>query len=316
MRTADIVRVTRSPRRDCASDAAFVREAVFATQSARLYVAVASSRGGRHAVNEDGHTTLDGDMPLFVVADGVSSGAMAARASGDLVAHLHAALGEGPVDAEAVRRAVLDADRAIARSIARRTDAPGAATLALCAATDAALSSWLVAWVGDCRVYRLGTTDRRPAELLTRDDTYRHLDEASPPGGSPDDPARMIGNGAVDVPNLRQVDLGAGEMLVLCSDGVHRHANQEDMGRLLHGSAPLARRCVKLVELARTRGSRDDATVLAVQRSVLAPVPMMRGLMTALAAALAASAVVALVADSDAEGRAAPAEFNSPQGTR
>ena len=317
MRTADIVRVTRSPRRDCASDAAFVREAVFATQSVRLYVGVASSRGRRHAVNEDGHTTFDGDLPLFVVADGVSSGAMAARASGDLVAHLHAALAHGPIDADSVRRAVLDADRAIARSIACRTDAPGAATLALCAATDAALSSWLVAWVGDCRVYRLGTTDRRPAELLTRDDTYRHLDEASPPGGSPDDPARMIGNGAVDAPNLRQVQLGADEMLMLCSDGVHRHADPGDMGRLLRGSAPLARRCVKLVEFARARGSRDDATVLAVQRSAPVRVPVVRGMLTALLAALAASAVVALVADSDAaSGPAAHTDLTSPQVTR
>ncbi len=131
MPAAGILRVTRSPRRNCASEAAFVREAVFATRDTRLHAAVASSRGQRHAVNEDGHTTLDGCAPLFVVADGVSAGAMAARASGDLVAHLHAALGSGDVDADAVRRAVLDADRAIAHSIARRTDAPGAATLAL-----------------------------------------------------------------------------------------------------------------------------------------------------------------------------------------
>jgi len=265
-RSEDIVSIARSPRRDCASDAAFVREAVFATRDARLYAAVASSRGRRHAVNEDGHSTLDGSTPLFVVADGVSSGAMASRASGDLVAHLHAALGQRRIDAEAVKRAVLEADREIARSIARRTDAPGAATLALCAATDRALSRWLVAWVGDCRVYRVGAAEGAPAELLTRDDTYRHLDEVSPPGGSPDDPARMIGNGAVDAPNVRGVALRGNEMLALCSDGVHRHADAADLGRLLRGSTPLARRCVKLVEFVRSRGSHDDATVLAVQR--------------------------------------------------
>jgi len=41
----DIVRIARSPRRDCASDAAFVREVVLATRGTRLYAAVASSRG-------------------------------------------------------------------------------------------------------------------------------------------------------------------------------------------------------------------------------------------------------------------------------
>jgi PPM family protein phosphatase len=272
MRSDELVRIAGSPRRDCASDAACVREVVYATRGARLYAAVASSRGRRHAVNEDGHSTLDSSTPLFVVADGVSSGAMASRASGDLVAHLHEALGRGRIDVHAVKRAVLEADREIARSIARRTDAPGAATLALCAATDFALSRWLVAWVGDCRVYRIGAADHAPAELLTRDDTYRHLDEASPPGGSPDDPARMIGNGAVDAPNVRAVALGSNEMLVLCSDGVHRHADATDLGRLLHGSTPLARRCVKLVEFVRSHGSHDDATVLAVQRLKAKPI--------------------------------------------
>jgi PPM family protein phosphatase len=314
MTTDDIVRIARSPRSDCASDAAFVREAVFATRGTRLYAAVASSRGQRHAVNEDGHSTLDGTAPLFVVADGVSSGAMASRASGDLVAHLHAALGHRRADADAVKRAVLDADREIARSIARRTDAPGAATLALCAATDSTLSRWLVAWVGDCRVYRVGPVDHEPAELLTRDDTYRHLDEASPPGGSPDDPARMIGNGAVDAPNVRQVALRGDEMLVLCSDGVHRHADPSDIGRLLRGSTPLARRCVKLVEFVRARGSHDDATVLAVHRSARPRARFARaGLITALLA-LAAGAIVGLAADSEAApGLALQGESNSSQ---
>ena len=299
-RSEDIVRIARSPRRDCASDAAFVREAVLATRDTRLYAAVASSRGRRHAVNEDGHSTLDGSAPLFVVADGVSSGAMASRASGDLVAHLHAALGHGHIDADAVKRAVLDADREIARSIARRTDAPGAATVALCAATNSALSRWLVAWVGDCRVYRVGAADHHPAELLTRDDTYRHLEEASPPGGSPDDPARMIGNGAVDAPNVREVELSGEEMLVLCSDGVHRHAGPSDIALLLRGTAPLARRCVKLVEFARSRGSHDDATVLAVRRSARPRAAFARAVSIAALIALAAGAIVGLAADSEA----------------
>ncbi|MEP7276785.1 MAG: hypothetical protein ABI812_10545 [Betaproteobacteria bacterium] len=274
----DGVRIARSPRGYCASDAAFVREAVFATRATRLYAAVVSSRGRRHAVNEDGHSTLDGTTPLFVVADGVSSGAMASRASGDLVAHLHAVLVPGRVDSASVTRAVLDADREIARSIARRTDSPGAATVALCAATDAALSRWLVAWVGDCRVYRVAAAGRAVAELLTRDDTYRHLDEASPPGGSPDDPARMVGNGAVDAPNSRLVGLAGGEMLVLCSDGVHRHADPGDIARLLGGVTPLARRCVKLIEFVRARGSHDDATVLAVHLAARQRVAIARDL--------------------------------------
>jgi serine/threonine protein phosphatase PrpC len=295
MRTDARIRASR--RREHAARGAVVRAAVFATRWARLDAAVASSRGRQHAVNEDWHSPLDGTVPLFVVADGVSSGAMASCASRELVSRLHAALDRGHVDAAAVRSAVLDADREIRRSIASRTDAPGAATVALCAGTGASLSQWLVAWVGDCRVYRVGAGSDATAELLTRDDSYRHLNEASPPGGSPDDPARMVGNGAVDAPNVRRVDLGGDEMLVLCSDGLHRHAGPRDIGRLLRGSIPLARRCVRLIEFARARGSSDDATVLVVHRAQRRRVRLARLISVIALIALVAGAFAWFAAD-------------------
>ena len=81
----------------------------------------------------------------------------------------------------------------------------------------------------------------------------------------------MVGNGAVSVPNLSQVELGDDEMLVLCSDGVHKHVDARDISRLLRrGSLPLARRCTRLLALARARGSTDDATVLVIHRAAIA----------------------------------------------
>jgi len=256
----------------------------------RLTAAAASSRGRRHAVNEDAHSALAAGAPLFVVADGVGGGARASLASRELVERLHASLDGTRPDTDAVRTALLDADRAIERSIAAHGTASGAATVALCTALGASLSRWLVAWVGDCRVYRLPAVGGSPAQLLTRDDTYRHLREEPPSGGSPDDPARMVGNGAVDAPNVRGVDLFAGEMLVLCSDGVHRHASPEDIGRVLREPAPLARRCERLIELARVHGSRDDATVLVVHRTRRSLGPRARLAALAAAVVLAAGA--------------------------
>jgi len=232
----------------------------------RLEAAAASARGRRRTVNEDCFSALDGSAPLFVVADGVGGGAMAARASHELVSHLHGALDGRTIDASAIRNALLTADREIGRSIANHTNASGAATVALAAGSGMTLSRWLVAWVGDCRVYRLGAGGNDAAELLTVDDTYRHLEEAPPPGGSRDDPARMVGNGAVSAPNVNAVALRSGEMLVLVSDGVHKHIEPQDLSRVLRQPAPLALRCGRLVALARARGSRDDATVLVVQR--------------------------------------------------
>lgn len=249
-----------------AREEASARVARFAARWSELEAAVVSSRGFRHAVNEDCHSALDGSAPLFVVADGVGGGALASSASHELVSHLHARLAGVDPNPAAVRAALIEADREISHSIATRTEASGAATVALCSGRGRTLARWLVAWVGDCRVYRVKRAAGVDAELLTADDSYRRLGEAPPAGVAPDDPARMIGNGAVDVPNIRRVHLRRGEMLVLVSDGVHKHADASDIARLLRSASPLARRCRELVDFARERGSSDDATVLVVRR--------------------------------------------------
>lgn len=239
---------------------------LLSTPSACLELGAASCRGPRHLVNEDWYSELDSNTPVYIVADGVGGGAMAWRASRELVWRVHSELEGARIDADVVRHALLAADRAVARSIADHTDQLGAATVAMCAAAGECLSTWLIAWVGDCRVYRLDTTNGA-VTLLTQDDTYRHLAETPPPGSSPDDPARMIGNGAVSMPNLTEVTLGDHAMLVLVSDGVHKYVEAPDIARLLGADeVPLARRCARLIALARVRGSQDDATALAVHR--------------------------------------------------
>ncbi len=246
-----------------------VHQSVHATLFGHIASAVASSCGSLHSVNEDAHSALDRSSAIFVVADGVGGGAMAALASRQLVAHLHAALGIDGIAADAVCRAMLDADHAIAQSIAQLTDAPGAATVALCAPVNALASKWLVAWVGDCRVYRIaaGAGADRMVHALTVDDTFEHLNELPPPGSSADDPARMVGNGAVVRPNVAFTKLGVGDMLVACSDGVHKHVGSRDWSRVLVGERALSQRCEDLIGLARANGSADDATVMLLQRS-------------------------------------------------
>ena len=277
----------------------------------RLAIAAASARGKHHRVNEDSHSSLDGVAPVFVVADGVGGGSYAAWASRELVARVHRTLERGTIDADAISEALLAADRDIAKGIAHRGAASGAATVAMCAAIGRLRAKWLVAWVGDCRAYRLPAEQGAPAQLLTRDDTYRNLGENPPPGGSQNDPARMIGNGAVDAPNVRHVDLHGDEMLVLCSDGVHRHVSAGDIGRFLRGRTSLARRCVGLVQFARDRGSHDDATVLVVRRAAGPRSPIARTLGRTTLCALVALGLLQLAADSVAAPHVAPTRATS-----
>ena len=118
--------------------------------------------------------------------------------------------------------------------------------------------------MGDCRVYRVGVDGE--AQLLTVDDSFAALNEVPPPGSAPEDPARMVGNGAVLRPNVHFCELGHGELLALCSDGVHKHVDAAALARLARADEPMAQRCEALVALARGNGSIDDATVLLVQR--------------------------------------------------
>jgi len=247
-----------------------VQQAVQAVSFGRIAAAVASSRGSTHPVNEDAHSALGRRGRLFVVADGVGGGAMASMASRELVAQLHATLDGQHVDPASVRDAVLVADRVIADGIAELTDSPGAATMALCAPVNAFASRWLVAWVGDCRVYRIAAAPSPTLQALTQDDSFAHLKETPPPGSAPEDPARMVGNGAVVLPNVVFTELRRGELLLMCSDGVHKHVEPDRLARLPDGMPALIQHCEDLIALARAGGSIDDATVLLLQRTGLA----------------------------------------------
>jgi protein phosphatase len=252
-------RVARAPR------AVTSQHVVHGGALCRIEVAAATSCGRQHAVNEDAHTPLGVAGPPFVVADGVGGGAMAELASHRLVAELQTRLVGRKIDAARVEAAMLEADRAIAERIAQLTDEPGAATVVLCTPSNLLGTRWLVAWVGDCRAYRSTAGADGAVELLTRDDTFRHLGETPPAGGSPDDPARMVGNGATSGANVAVHEIAPGAVLALCSDGVHRHLDVADWDRILHRPIGLAARAEAIVEAARGRGSVDDATVLLVQ---------------------------------------------------
>ena len=243
-------------------------QTTFASRADEVEIAVASDSSRRHSVNEDAHTPLDRPSNLYVVADGVGGGAMASWASRELVRRLHAALDRRKTDATILRAALLDADCELRHDIARETTCAGAATVALCASTGPSLRHWLIAWVGDCRIYRVRAAASAPAELLTRDDTYDRLGERPPQGGSPNDPARMVGNGAVVAPNVESIQLQDDEMLMLCSDGLHRHVDLREISGMLRTHTPLARGCERLLELARSRSRDDDATLLIVHRRV------------------------------------------------
>src|SRR5262249_47606875 len=119
-------------------------------------------------------------------------------------------------------------DARVREAIAVRTRRPGAATLAA-AWFPSQRTAWLLN-VGDCRVYQL--KPRRQGYVirqLTVDQTYASFSQEPPADGRPEDPARMVGAGAVGIPPVVKARIRARELLLLCSDGLHKFVPDDEM---------------------------------------------------------------------------------------
>ena len=242
-----------------------------------LIVAYASETGSGHARNEDCCSHVpSAEQPGFCgVADGVGGGAHGEIASSVLLRHC----AQAPRDIYGDPAKLLDwlggADTKVREAIARRSDQTGAATLA--AAWFPTQRTAYLLNVGDCRIYQLkpsnrygGRGARYAIEQLTVDQTYASFAQQPPPNGQPGDPARMVGTGAVGTPPVVKTQLREHELLLLCSDGVHRFISDEEIAGLvsrgLGAGESLEEVCDALVHAARRNGSQDDASALLVLR--------------------------------------------------
>jgi len=203
------------------------------------------------------------------VADGVGGGAHGEIASSVLLTHCAQAPKETYCNPVRLIDWLTRADVQVRAAIARRTDQAGAATLA--AAWFPSQSTAYLLNVGDCRVYQLKPRfDRYAIQQLTVDQTYASFAQQPPPNGRPDDPARMVGAGAVGIPPVVKARIRARELLLLCSDGVHKFVSDEQIAELvstgISNGNSLEAICNALVHAAKRNGSHDDASALLVLR--------------------------------------------------
>jgi len=127
--------------------------------------------------------------------------------------------------------------------------------------------------VGDSRIYRLRNGELL---LLTRDHTY--IEEAIRNGVLTPEEAerhpykhvltRAIGADDPLVPDIERHDLKAGDLYLLCSDGVMNHVSDDAIGETLRAKAP-AEAAWSLVAQALQGGGSDNTTVLIVRIDAL-----------------------------------------------
>lgn len=231
----------------------------------RLESGWASLCGSSHGRNQD---AVMAAPPFFAVADGVGGGKAGELASSQMLAWcrgIEPAVWRAP---QRLAQRLREADAVLAGQLqALNPGGPSATTFA---------GAWLrpdgsghIAHVGDVRILHWRTTpDGVAVRPLTEDQTYAALGETPPPGGSPGDPARMVGVGAVGQPPVQAVALREGEGLMLCSDGFHRFMPTPGMLALLaEPGLSLTRLAAALAHAAQQAGSRDDVSVLLLRRN-------------------------------------------------
>lgn len=241
---------------------ASLRAEVSAPLTAATDWGTATSIGKVRARNEDANGNLD-DV-LFVVADGMGGhpgGDLAART---VVSGLLSSATRPIEDWATVLRQVNDQVRIAGKG--RGYDKAGSAVVM--AAVEAGLVT--IAHVGDCRAYR-----RRGFELqqLTRDHSVREellaagIDTAATANRTASLHALTRYMGAADENAMADVSALApivGDRLLLCTDGVSRQLDEEQIVHALSG-----RTCTQsaelLVSMADDAGGRDNATATVVE---------------------------------------------------
>jgi serine/threonine protein phosphatase PrpC len=224
---------------------------------------------GRRSTNEDAFL-VDAKRGLFVVADG-----MGGHNAGEVASSLAVeAIGEFLADGTPASLNVLDealrlANDHILTVAGKKPDYTGMGTTV--AAVYMRDGEAIYAHAGDSRVY---LWHKGHLTQLTRDDSW----VAAAMNGLSDDareleqhPMRHVLTKVVGLrpelqPSVAECPFVAGDVMLLCSDGVHGAVSDENLGRLLASRNPIAAVAESVVREALAHGATDNVTAVVIRR--------------------------------------------------
>ena len=236
-----------------------------------LRAAATTDVGLRRGANEDRYA-LAPELGLFLVADGMgghTAGQVASNIASEAALEAVSALEGGTVSlAEKLRQAVEVANRRIySTAEAKRELAGMGTTFVSILATEERVA---LAHVGDSRAYLIRSgrirclTDDHSlvGELLRRNE----IDEAAARAH----PHRHVLTRAVGVrrsvqPDLAELTPMAGDVFLMCSDGLTTHLEDSEIGEQAGIDGAPQAICDALVAAANARGGSDNITVVIVR---------------------------------------------------
>ena len=226
--------------------------------------AYATDTGRQRSANED---SVFVRAPLFVIADGMGGARAGEVASKTVVDAFDRPLPEAPPE-RVLRETIEGANRTVYSLAREDPNLSGMGTTTTAAILDEAADEVAIGHVGDSRAYRLR---RGKLERLTRDHSLveemrrkGQLTEAQ----AEDHPQRSIITRSVGPEPEVEVDLQtvpaqAGDVFLLCSDGLTTMLDDEHIERLLLRATSMPNAVRALVDEANRAGGRDNISVIA-----------------------------------------------------
>jgi len=214
---------------------------------------------------------------IFLVADGMGGHAAGEQASRLAIGHLvrrllyrvhwffHGDDGNEDEFASNLQGLIQDTNARILREFAKNSQQRGMGTTL----THRIGKRMFVVHAGDsrCYLYRNGAV-----EQLTTDHTLaRQMVEVG--GMRPEDESgsrwsnvlwNVLGGNSNEevVAEARRVDLEKGDMIILCSDGLHRYVDAKMLAEVLSVTQQLEAACRTLIDYANASGGQDNVTVV------------------------------------------------------
>ncbi len=229
---------------------------------------------GKRVHNEDGYLLSEkGAVPmLFAVADGMGGHAAGAVASSLLVKQLSLfdRMVEPERALELLRHAVENANLSIYRAAEKDPALRGMGTTLVAALILG--EDFIAANVGDSRMYLYHAAQKQLDTVTTDHSLVEQLVLAGAITKSEArvHPQRNIITRAMGVSPTVDVDLfervwSAGDILVICSDGLHGAVEEDDIVSVLSSARSLESMCDVLISLALDNGGTDNITVILVR---------------------------------------------------
>jgi len=231
--------------------------------------AYGATHPGRRSTNEDS-LLVDPELGLFIVADGMG-GHNAGEVASDLAVNTirHIIAGNGEPLAARLERAIRLANRRILETASRRGEYSGMGTTvsAVCVVEGRAIYSS----IGDSRVYRM---HGGVLAQLTQDDSWISNALATGVTMTQEEidvhPMRHVLTEVVGVrpdlePKVFDCELEAGDLLLICSDGLHGAIPPDTLGETLAESRSVEAIAESLVQQAIEFGATDNVTAVVVR---------------------------------------------------